>query len=304
MEIRDLEIFLTLSEELHFGRTAERLHVSQARVSQAIKKQERRIGACLFVRTSRRVELTPLGRRLRSQLREGYQLIQNGLAEAATEAQSLRGTVRLGTMGATGDELRPAIAAFQAEHPACRVEPVEFHFSDPFTQLRDGAIDLQLMWLPVREPDLVHGPVLLTEGRVLAVSTEDPLAARSTASMEDLGDRQVPDHGALAPDYWIEAMLPRRTPSGRLVRRGPTASSFHEILALVAAGELVSPLNAHVSRFYRFPGITLLPLVDAPVTEWALVSSRELGNPLVCALMESAGELGTRQVPDRFTEQR
>ncbi|MCL7427099.1 LysR family transcriptional regulator [Streptomyces sp. YS415] len=45
MELRDIEIFLVLAEELHFGRTAQRLHVSQARVSQAIKKQERRIGA-------------------------------------------------------------------------------------------------------------------------------------------------------------------------------------------------------------------------------------------------------------------
>ncbi|MEV7025032.1 LysR family transcriptional regulator [Kitasatospora sp. NPDC093558] len=51
MELRDIEIFLTLAEELHFGRVAERLHVSPARVSQAIKAQERRIGAQLFERT-------------------------------------------------------------------------------------------------------------------------------------------------------------------------------------------------------------------------------------------------------------
>ncbi|MCA2221070.1 helix-turn-helix domain-containing protein [Nonomuraea aurantiaca] len=59
MELRDIEIFLTLCEELHFGRTAERLHVTPARVSQAIKKQERRVGAALFERDNRRVALTP-----------------------------------------------------------------------------------------------------------------------------------------------------------------------------------------------------------------------------------------------------
>ncbi|MGW8882036.1 LysR family transcriptional regulator, partial [Streptomyces mirabilis] len=64
MELRDIEIFLTLAEELHFGRTAARLHVSPARVSQAIKKQERRIGGALFDRTSHHVRLTPLGRQL------------------------------------------------------------------------------------------------------------------------------------------------------------------------------------------------------------------------------------------------
>ena len=61
LERYELETFLTLAEELHFGRTAERTHVSTARVSQTIKKLERRVGAPLFNRTSRHVELTPSG---------------------------------------------------------------------------------------------------------------------------------------------------------------------------------------------------------------------------------------------------
>jgi DNA-binding transcriptional LysR family regulator len=73
VELRDIEIFLTLAEELHFGRTAERLHVSQARVSQAISKQERRLGVALFDRTSRRVTLTPVGRRLREDLQQALE---------------------------------------------------------------------------------------------------------------------------------------------------------------------------------------------------------------------------------------
>ena len=64
LERYELETFLTLAEELHFGRTAERTHVSTARVSQTIKKLERRVGAPLFNRTSRHVELTPIGRQL------------------------------------------------------------------------------------------------------------------------------------------------------------------------------------------------------------------------------------------------
>lgn len=66
VELRDIEIFLTLAEELHFGRTAERLHLTHARVSQVIKKQERAIGADLFYRTSRSVRLTPIGEQLRN----------------------------------------------------------------------------------------------------------------------------------------------------------------------------------------------------------------------------------------------
>jgi len=79
VELRDIEVFLTLAEELHFGRTAERLHVTPARVSQAIKKQERAIGAALFERTSRVVRLTPAGERLRDDLEPGYRRLWAGL---------------------------------------------------------------------------------------------------------------------------------------------------------------------------------------------------------------------------------
>jgi DNA-binding transcriptional LysR family regulator len=68
MELREIEIFLALAEELHFSRTAERLHVSQARISQTIKKLERQVGAPLFDRTSRSVAPTPIGARLRDDL--------------------------------------------------------------------------------------------------------------------------------------------------------------------------------------------------------------------------------------------
>ena len=96
MELRDIEIFLALAEELHFGRTADRLHVSQARVSQSIAKQERQIGAPLFARSSRRVELTAIGIQLRDDLSAGYQRILDGTRAAAATARTIAaGTTRV-----------------------------------------------------------------------------------------------------------------------------------------------------------------------------------------------------------------
>jgi len=80
LERHELETFLTLAEELHFGRTAERLHVSTARVSQMIKKLERRVGVPLFSRTSRRVELSAVGRRLPPRTRGSHQASPAALA--------------------------------------------------------------------------------------------------------------------------------------------------------------------------------------------------------------------------------
>ncbi|MFE2727163.1 LysR family transcriptional regulator [Kitasatospora sp. NPDC059327] len=299
MELRDIEIFLALAEELHFGRTAERLRISQARVSQAIKKQERRIGAALFDRTSRSVTLTPVGEVLRVELQQAYDLIHGGLARASEAALGVRGTLRLGVMGALGHEMRPLIDTFRTRYPDCDIDIVEVHFSDPFTLLRTGGTDLQLLWRPVHEPGLTVGPTVLTEGRVLAVATGSDLAGRASVSMEDLAGRTVLDPGPLVPDYWFEAMVPKATGSGHPVTRGRPARTFHELLALLAAGALVCPLNAHVRRYYTPPGITFVPIHDAPATEWALIWPTAADNARLRAFVRTATEVGSRPIGDR-----
>lgn len=301
METRDIEILLTLAEELHFGRTAERLHLSQARVSQIIRKLERRIGAPLFERTSRRVRLTPIGRRLCQDLQQAYDLIQTSLARAETAALGTSQVLRLGVMGILGLELRHLIDTFRGRYPGSDVQLAEFHFSDPFAPLRTGQADLHLLWLPVREPDLTVGPVVLTEGRVLAVAAHHPLAAESSASLEDLGDHLVVDGGAEAPDYWVESMAPWRTPSGRRIPRGPSARTFHEVLSLVAAGRCVSPLNAHTTRYYSHPGVVFLPITDAPATQWALTWRTGSESAHIRALAQTARDIGTVALPRQPT---
>jgi DNA-binding transcriptional LysR family regulator len=292
MELRDIEIFLTLAEELHFGRTAERLHVSQARVSQAIGKQERRLGVALFDRTSRRVSLTPVGRRLREDLQQAVDLLQAGLARAEAVGPGRGQTLRLGVFGHAGHELGPLVDAFRTRYPGSDVQFGEVNGSDPFTALRTGEHDAHVLWLPVAEPDLTVGPTVLTTGRVLAVSAHHPLAERGTASLEDLADNHVVDLGPEAPDYWVASMVPTRTPLGRRIPRGPAARTFHEILSLVAAGHCVHPLGEIAARYNRPPGIAFLPLHDAPTLQWALTWRSNNDSPAIRALSQTALDIG------------
>lgn len=292
MELRDIEIFLTLAEELHFGRTAERLGVSQARVSQAIGKQERRLGVALFDRTSRRVTLTPVGRRLREDLRQALDLLHAGLARAEEAGLGAGRTLRLGVFGHAAHELRPLTDEFRARHPGIDVQFREIYGSDPFTTLRTGEHDANVLWLPVAEPDLTVGPTVLTGGRVLAVPADHPLVDRGTASLEDLADNHVVDLGPDAPEYWVASMVPTRTPLGRRVPRGPTARTFHEILSLVAAGHCVHPLGEIAARYNRPPGIVFLPIHDAPALRWALAWRSTADSPAVRALARTAADLG------------
>ncbi|MEV0239985.1 LysR family transcriptional regulator [Streptomyces sp. NPDC050674] len=290
MELRDIEIFLTLAEELHFGRTAERLRVSQARVSQVIRRQERRLGVALFDRTSRRVALTPVGRRLREDLQQAVDLLQAGLARARAAGTSQ--TLRLGVFGHAGHELRPLVDAFRTRCPGSDIQFGEINGSDPFTGLRTGEHDVHVVWLPVAEPDLTVGPTVLTGARVLAVAEDHPLVARGSASLEDLADNRVVDLGPDAPDYWVASMIPMRTPLGRRVPRGPVARTFHEVLSLVASGECVQPLGEVAARYNNPPGIVFLPLPDAPALPWALTWRSSSDNPAIRALAETAAELG------------
>ncbi|MET7299190.1 hypothetical protein [Embleya sp. NPDC005575] len=80
--------------------------------------------------------------------------------------------------------------------------------------------------------------------------------------------------------------------------RGPAGRTFHEILVLIAAGQAVSPVNAHVRRCYTPPGITFLSIHDAPPTEWALVWATAGDNARVRAFARTARALGARAIGD------
>ena len=298
MELRDIEIFLTLAEELHFGRTAERLHVSQARVSQAIKKQERRIGGALFERSSRHVSLTPLGEQLARDLAVGYDAIHAGLDRAVGTARGTTGTLRVGAMGIDSFMFMGVIERFCRRNPGCDLEIREIHFSDAFSRLRTGEVDVIAVWRPIREPDLTEGPTVFTVGRALIVPSDHELADRNSVSVEDLADHSFLDPGPV-PEYWINAFLPAHTPGGRPIpRRGPRVSTFHEALVRVAAGHGVALSGEHGRLYDTQLGVAFVPIHDAPPLDWALAWRTIAESPLVRAFAQAVSEIGPSRLHD------
>ncbi|MFJ6984484.1 MULTISPECIES: LysR family transcriptional regulator [unclassified Streptomyces] len=271
-ERHELEAFLVLAEELHFGRTAARLLVTQARVSQTVQRLERRIGAPLFERTSRRVALTPLGEALHAEIAPLYEALAQAVARAADAARGVHGVLRVGFLGIGAGVLNQALTdAFRARCPGCEVELREVHFADPLGPLRSGEVDVLLHRLPVDEPDLTVGPVVLSEPFVLAVPDSHTLARRGSVRLEDLARTTVFGVAGTAPDYWWDFHVPRSTPSSTPVPRGRDVTTFQELLTLIAQGQGVSPMAAHVTRYHSRPGITYVPIEDAPLTEVAPV---------------------------------
>ncbi|MFG6202051.1 LysR family transcriptional regulator [Nonomuraea sp. JJY05] len=291
MELRDIEIFLVLAEELHFGRTAARLHVSQARVSQAIKAQERRLGAPLFDRTSRRVRLTPLGQQLRADLRPVYAGLRDSLERAHLAARGITAVLRVGMIPGNAHDLRAYWQTFRSRHPHWDLRIRHAPFTDPFAVLREGTVDVLVTWLPVVEDDLTVGPVLFTDPRLLAVAVDHELATRSAASIEMLADFQHTDSPRL-PGYWADGFLPPHTPRGHRIVRGPLVTHMEELLALVSVGEVVNSLPAHSARYWSRPDIAWLPFHDFEPLTYVLVWHTEAENDVVRALAQTVCDLG------------
>ncbi|MEW9528763.1 LysR family transcriptional regulator [Microbispora sp. NPDC049125] len=294
MELRDIEIFLTLAEELHFGRTAERLRVTPARITQAIKKQERRIGAPLFERTSRTVRLTSLGRQLRDDLSPVYTGLQDGMRRATLAAQGVTAVLRVGMIPFNAHDLRPYWDTFRTRHPQWKLQIQHAPYIDPFAGLRRGDLDILICWLPVEEPDLTVGPVLFADPRVMAVAADHELTRRTSVSLEMLADFQHSDAPPMSvPDYWADSFIPSHTRKGRPIERGPLVSNTEEILTLASAGELVNLFPAHMTRYWNRPDIAYLPVSDIDALRFALVWRTETENERIRALAQVAADIGT-----------
>ncbi|MGP3960531.1 LysR family transcriptional regulator [Nonomuraea sp. 3N208] len=291
MELRDIEIFLTLAEELHFGRTANRLCLSPARVTQAIQKQERQIGAPLFERNNRTVRLTPVGRQLRDDLRPLYAGLKDSLQRAQLAVQGITGTLRVGMLPINAYDLRPYWDVFRLRHPQWRLRIRQTQFSDAFAALRRGDVDVLIVWLPLDEPDLTVGPVLFAEPRVLAVAVDHELAQRTSVSLEMVADFQHPQSDT-GPGYWFDAYAPRQTPRGRLIERGPSVRATEEAITLTSMAETVTLFPAHMTRYWVRPDIAYLPVTDIGALPYALVWRSETENELIRALSEVVRDLG------------
>ncbi|WP_331767915.1 LysR family transcriptional regulator [Embleya sp. NBC_00896] len=297
LERLELEAFLTLAEELHFGRTAERLHVTTGRISQTIRKLERRVGGPLFERNSRKVTLTALGEQLRDDLRPAYDQIAAGLAQAVTTTRGVRikGVVRVGFSGAwCGNLLVRAADLFRVRHPDSVVEIQEIQLLDPLGRMRAGEVDLQLTEFPIDEPDIVQGPLMFAEPRGLLVPAGHPFAGKESVSMEDLADTTlVTIASEHIPAYWMDYYFPRRTPSGRPIPQGPATRFWPEVLVHVSMGVGVSTVAMRAQDFHSRPGLAFVPLHDAPPIDYGFLWPRTGLNPVASTYLDIVHELAT-----------
>jgi DNA-binding transcriptional LysR family regulator len=302
VELRELRTFLVLAEELHFGRTAERLRVTPSRVSQSLRSLESKLGGQLVHRTSRRVELTALGERFREEMGAAHDQLAAVLEDTHDETHTLQGTLQVGLLTPVieGPHLPAITEAFGRRHPECHVEFSIPTYGEQFEHLRRGEVDLLLSWLPHAQSDLVNGPILTRKPRVLAVARDHPLARRSKVSLEEIADYHTLPVEEVFPKDLAETWIPRRTPSGRTIHRldvpfGQLArdnpSHLRQQMSWwIQTGMIVYPTTAGTDAILG-PNIMYVPIADMPRLKAALTWPRRANNPRTRDFVRTAREV-------------
>jgi DNA-binding transcriptional LysR family regulator len=307
VELQELRVFFTLSEQLHFGQAAEQLRISHSRVSQILQQLEAKLGVRLFDRSSRRVTLTPTGARLRKRLTDPYEELRDVLRETRAQAEQVSGELRLGLLfpSSGGPRLQQIIELFESRHPGAGVSIRDLRYEDPLGPLRRSEIDLMACRLPINQPDLTVGPVLASDRRILAVAIDHPLATRESISVEDLADCQAHDAGGKLPREYIDTLVPPRTPSGRRIpRRHIGTPSPTQMLAMVARNELVHPTISSFPDHFRHPGVTFVPIRDMPSMNSGLVWRAAQQSAAIRAFAQAAKDTLGAPVPATRTDDR
>ena len=182
MELRQLRYFVTVAEELHFGRAAERLHIVQPAVSQQIRRLERELGVKLFDRSPRHVTLTGAGIRFLPEARAVLAAVARARATVSTARSSAPASLRLGTSAGLGDHLDRLMERIARD---VTIEPVYGPTADRVEQVLDGRLDATFVRGSLSHPGL-RRIAAWEEPLFAAVSARHVLAGEPAIDLPDL----------------------------------------------------------------------------------------------------------------------
>jgi DNA-binding transcriptional LysR family regulator len=262
LDLRRLRYFVAVAEELHFGRAAARLYITQPVLSRQVRLLEQELGTQLLERTSRDVRLTSPG----EQLLEDARMLLSA-ADAARRRCLARAAERPTlTVGFWGCEwIAPALRRFATEFPEADAHLHRISWNDQIAVLHDGRADVAFLTLPADTRGLEVVP-FQADHRLAVLPLDHPAAGCPEISIDDLADDPVIIQGG-ATDEWNAFHNVDPRPDGRRPRQGPVANNFQEKLELVAAGAAISFMPAAAAKYYTPPGIVYVPVPDIPPIE-------------------------------------
>lgn len=303
LDASEIEAFLAVADELHFGRAADRMQLTTSRVSQLVRALERRVGAPLFERSSRRVSLTVIGEQFLAEVRPAQRQLGRALDRARRAAGQSTELLRIGFANSLTDTVPLAlVAAFADAHPGRTLATSRFPVMEFTPLLARGQVDVAMAWLPAAPerldlPGLRFGPVFMRNQRCLFVSTAHPLAGRRAVDAEELANYAVLIMPAPS-EAFADAWTPPVTPGGRPIPRVRRFTSIYmeEVYSILRSADVahLSLIGPHVARNSR-SDIAVVPLTGLGPIVMAPAWSESRDDPTIHAVARLARRLGRQR---------
>jgi LysR family hydrogen peroxide-inducible transcriptional activator len=271
MNLRDLRYLVAVADHGHFGRAAEACNVSQPTLSTQLKKLEDYLGATLFERTNKTVQITPIGAAILARARNALAEVDAILDLARGRAGPLAGPLRLGVIPTLGPYLLPwLVPRLTRAFPALELVIHEDVTAALLDRLRTHRIDAALLALPADGDEEIESVPLFDEPFWFACPTGHPLAAAESVSERDLGgdDLLVLAEGHCLRDQAL-AVCGRGGPRSSVADF--RATSLETIRQMVAAGMGSTLFPALAVDRARSTDIVLKPLAEPAARRIALV---------------------------------
>jgi len=295
-DLNQLRCFVTVAEELHFGRAAVRLNMTQPPLSRQIQVLEHIIDAALLERTSRSVKLTPAGRSFLPEARRILKMAEDAAQVARRIATGKSGSLKIGfTAAAAYGFLPDLVAACRAQLPEADLSLSEMVTGDQIEALASGQIDAGLLRPPIARPEFATRRVV-AEPLCAALPRRHRLASAETVSIRDFDGQPFIMYSQVEARYFHDLLVSQFMRAEVLPRYVQHLSQIHSILAMVRAGLGLAIVPAAATSL-KIADVKLRPLKlrNPTPAELFLVWRRDHDNPLLPALVEIAGSLAALQ---------
>ncbi|WP_030418579.1 LysR family transcriptional regulator [Streptomyces sp. SCSIO 75703] len=292
MDIRWLEAFIAVAEELHFGRAAARLRLAQSPLSQTIRKLEKELGAKLFERSTRSVALTPAGEAFLPHAHRVFEELELGRQSTRASAGEVYGTVSIGFSGALNHlTLPPLTRAVRQRYPAVTLSLTgRVMTRDGIEQLERGGLDIAFVGLPIA-PSSVRTRLIGREPLGAALPIDHPLARESAIRLVDLAGEGFITTPAAVGSSLQESTLQACVKAGFRPRVVQEITDPYMILTLVSAGVGVALMPSGIAEIMSSAAV-FVPLREEPLyMDHALAWREDNPSPVLRAVLEVAEEV-------------
>lgn len=285
MELRLLHYFVTLAEELHFSRAAQRLCISQPPLSVAIKHLEEQLQAQLFERSSKGVRLTAAGEHLLVKARQLLALSHQVAQETRDVAHGTRGHLRLGFVGSSLYRGLPqALAQLQQSHPQVRVDMLEANSAEQVQRLQQMRLDVALVH-SIKPPEGIASELIVAEPFVVCLPQQHRLGVCTSIDLSALREERLILFSDLVSPTYHQRIYEMCLAHGFAPEVRHEVRHWLSVISLVSLGQGVALVPAALERV-GMPRITFRPLRGAhPHSEMLAMWRSSPANPLVQALL-------------------